>query len=179
AGVVAALLMHDAHLGRPPREHHIVHEIRERTVDSLRVGFGNRAVLLMSLAMLAGSAAWTPWWQEWQRYFTEGFGTGIAMIGWLFIGFSVAQLIGAELVNRVPWAWRSRAEWMIAGATLTGIASITVAFVSGPPWIPAALFMVANAALGGTGPVLSARYNAQIGGENRAPLRPFQSTLAT
>ncbi|HKF27959.1 MAG TPA: MFS transporter [Candidatus Binataceae bacterium] len=179
AGVVALLLMHDAHFGRPRHEHYIVHEIRERTVDSLRIGFGNRAVLLMSLATLAGSAAWTPWWQEWQRYFTEGFGTGIALIGWLFIGFSVAQLIGAELVNRVPWAWRRRAEWMIAGAIVTGIASITVAFVSGPPWIPAVLFMLANVSLGGTGPVLSAWYNEQIGGENRATLLSFQSTFAT
>ena len=179
AGVIAFFLMHDAHANRPPREHHIGREIRERMIDSMRIGFSNRAVMMMSLAMLVASAAWTPWWQQWPRYFTEGFGSQIEVMGWLFLVFSLSQLVGAELINRLQTAWRFCIAWLVGSAAVTGFAAMAVALLADKFWMAAALFMLANAALAASSPVLTSWYNEQIEGDNRATLLSFQSTFAT
>jgi MFS family permease len=179
AGLAALFLMHDAHEGRPPRRHNLAREIRERMVDSMRTGFANRSVTLMSLVVAVGSAAWAPWWQEWPRYFTESFGARIEVMGWLFAGFSLGQMVGAELVNRIQMAWQHRAAWLIAVSAAMSSATFAVALLSRSLWTGAALFIAANAALGAFGPVLTSWYNEQIEGENRATLLSFQSTFGT
>jgi MFS family permease len=179
AGAIAFWLMHDSNLGRVPRRHNIGREIRERTVDSVRVGFGHRTVLIMSLAALASAAAWSPWWTEWQHYFVSGWGGGVQVAGWLFVVWSVAQMVGAEAVTRMSVAWRKRALWM---AVACGTCSATVLAAGCAPdrlWLAAAMFVLAQLTWGAAAPVAMAWYNEQIEGENRAALLSFQSTFAT
>src|SRR5262249_13363929 len=107
AATVASFLLMDR---TPPREvsisgAQVLRDIRRKTVDSTRLGFANRGVRLVSTATLISSLVWTGWWLEWQQYFSQGFGVGISVVGWVFVGISLAQMAGAEIAARVSWAW--------------------------------------------------------------------------
>jgi MFS family permease len=179
AGAATLVLMHDANVGRTPRHHNIGREVRKRTIDSMRVGFADRAVLLMSSAALVSGAAWSPWWVEWQHYFTSGFGSGVQVAGWLFVAFSIAQMAGAEAVARMSTAWRKRSAWMSAVTALSSATALCAALAPRRFALVAVLFVIAHLTWGAAGPVAMAWYNEQIEGDNRATLLSFQSTFAT
>jgi MFS family permease len=71
-----------------------------RVLAGLHQGWRNRTVLLLSLANGIFFAAWAPYWLEWPQYFNDAWHTGIWIVGWYFALFTIARMIGAEIVGR-------------------------------------------------------------------------------
>ena len=72
-----------------------------RVIAGLRQGWRNRTVMLLSLANGIFFAAWAPYWLEWPQYFNDAWHTGIWIVGWFFALFTIARMLGAEIVGRV------------------------------------------------------------------------------
>ena len=105
-----------------------------RIAAGLRQGWNHRTVMLLSLANGIFFAAWAPYWLEWPQYFNDAWHTGIWIVGWFFCLFTIARMIGAELVVRTMLESRhdaARAVIMAAialtlGALLVAAASAAV-----------------------------------------------------
>jgi MFS family permease len=154
-------------------------EVRRRMIDGTRAGFSTRAVFLLSLGSLISAAAWFPYWQEWQPYFHERLGSGVEVIGWIFVVFSLAQIAGAEMASRMRWAREQRALYMTWNVAISSAVLIGGGLAAGRVGIAFAMFMVAQFCCGASGPVMQSWFNEEIEGDNRATLLSFGSTFAT
>ena len=177
---VASFLLMDR---TPPREvsisgAQILRDIRRKTTDSTQLGFANRGVRLISTATLISSVVWTGWWLEWQQYFNQGFGTGINVVGWVFVGISLAQMAGAEIAARVPWAWERRAGFVAAMSAIASASLVAAGLARGHIWLALEAILVAHLVSGAIGPMLLGWFNEMIEG-NRATLLSFQTSAMT
>jgi MFS family permease len=180
AGVASFALMDRT----PPRQvsisrARIIRDIRRKSIDSTRLGLAHRGVRLLSIAALVTTAVWSAWWLEWPQYFNQGFGAGIGAVGWVFAGISLAQMAGAEITARAPWAWERRAGFIAAMSMTASAALIVAGLAGGRVWLALAAILLAHLASGAIGPMLVSWYNELIAGENRATLLSFQTTLMT
>ena len=180
AGAGAFLLMDRT----PPRQvsisrGQILRDIHRKTIDSTRLGFANRGVRLLSIAALITTAVWSAWWLEWQHYFNQRFGVSIGAIGWIFAALSFAQMAGAEIAARVPWAWERRAGFVAAMSAIASAGLIAAGLAGGRLGLALGAIVIAHLVSGSVGPMLMGWYNELIEGENRATLLSFQTTLMT
>lgn len=180
AGAVGLMLMDGrAHAAAKFSTRSAAAEVRRRMVDGTRIGFSTRAVRLMAFASLISAAAWAPYWQEWQPYFRAQLGSGVEVIGWIFVCFSLAQIAGAQIVNWMPWAWERRAEYLTVASAISSAALIAAGLAAHSPALAFAMFMLAQFTAAAAGPVYQSWFNEQIDGDNRATLLSFGSTFAT
>ncbi|MGO9455269.1 MAG: MFS transporter [Candidatus Binataceae bacterium] len=122
AGLVALTLM-DAGK-RSHRAIAIGAELHRRTIESTRAGFNDRGVLMLSAAVMIFSMAWAPWRWEWQRSLSAGM--RVEVVGWLWVAFSLAHMLGAETVVWSKVAWRARSRW-ITGCVMVESAAFLLA----------------------------------------------------
>ncbi|HKN01763.1 MAG TPA: MFS transporter [Candidatus Binataceae bacterium] len=175
AGLVAFTLMDAGKRSR--RAPSIGAELRRRTIESTRAGFNDRGVLMLSSAVMIFSMAWAPWRWEWQRSLSAGM--GVEIVGWLWVAFSLAHMLGAETVVWSKVAWRARARWITGCVMVESAAFLLSGFFPMRIALVCALFVIANVASGAIEPVHLTWFNEMIEGENRATLLSFQSTFGT
>jgi MFS family permease len=154
-------------------------EVRRRMFDGTRSGFSTHAVFLMALAGMFSAAAWFPFWQEWPPYFHARLGSGVEVMGWIFVLFSIAQIAGAEMVSRMRWAREERAIYMTWNVAVSSAVLLVGGLAAGRVGVAFAMFMVAQFCAGASTPVIESWFNEEIEGDNRATLLSFGSTFAT
>jgi MFS family permease len=153
--------------------------IARRVGDGLREGFRRRSVLMLSLANGIFFAAWAPYWLQWPQFFTDSFGAGVWVVGWIFALFSIAKMAGAETVIRVGGDEDRRANRIVA---LIGVCAVLL-FAGGSagqrPLLVMGLLFMMNCCIGAAMPMAQSWLNEQIGADERATLLSFNSTFAT
>ncbi|HYL60609.1 MAG TPA: MFS transporter, partial [Candidatus Acidoferrales bacterium] len=180
AGAVGLMLMDGrAHSAAKFSMNTAVAEVGHRIVNGTRIGFSTRAVRLLAIASMIGTAAWAPYWQEWQPYFLAQLGSGVEVIGWIFVCFSLAQIAGAQIVNWMPWAWERRADYLTVTTAITSALLLVGGLAAGRPGLAFAIFVIAQFTAAASGPVYQSWFNEQIEGDHRATLLSFGSTFAT
>ncbi len=150
-----------------------------RISDALRLGFTRREVLLLSIANAIQIGAWAPYWLEWPRYFTDSYGVGIWIVGWLYCLLTIARMLGAEAVVRLPAdhnARIARLNWAVAGG---GVLLIVAGTAGARPTLVLGVLFLTNLCTGAVQPIVSSWFNEQIDSANRATLISFESTLGT
>ena len=157
----------------------VVAEVGHRIVDGTRIGFSTRTVRLLAIASMIGTAAWAPYWSEWQPYFHARLGSGIEVIGWIFVCFSLAQILGAQVVNWMPWVWERRADYLTVTSAIGAVVLLGGGLAAGRPGLAFAIFLIAQFTGAASGPVYQSWFNEQIEGSHRATLLSFGSTFAT
>src|SRR5579862_5708405 len=178
--IVALVLM--GHSTGPPRNRTLVHiaqEVRQRSIESTRLGFANRTVRLLSMAGLLSALLWYGWGQEWQQYFRHGLHAGIGSVGWISVALIVAQIAGLEIAARLPGAWKHRAVSIAVATAASKTAVIVAGLASDHMMVAVAAVMVATFLEGTVGPMGFAWFNEAIAGENRATLLSFGTTMST
>jgi MFS family permease len=156
-----------------------------RVIAGLRQGWGNRTVMLLSLANGIFFAAWAPYWLEWPQYFNDAYHVGIWIVGWFFCLFTIARMLGAEIVVRTMTEPRdardqsARALQLAALAIILGSLLIGAGFASHHRrFVIVALFGL-NVCFGAVMPLMQTWFNEQIGAGERATLLSFESTFST
>ena len=186
AGVGAAYLLREDHRDEPRRGdavrmklNGLFTHVAARVVAGLRQGFRNCTVLMLSSASALTFAAWAPYWLEWPQLFNDRYGVGIWIVGWLYCLFTVARMIGAEVVARVAMEMADRGARL---AALVGAASLLL-FAGGAmahwPTIALASLFVMNLSAGAMQPLSQSWFNEHIKSEDRATLLSFSSTFST
>jgi MFS family permease len=178
AGLVALGLMGRG-TGRRNSPIRIVEEIRRRSIDSTVLGFAHRGVRLLSIAGLISASLWYGWGQEWQHYFNDGIHGGVGKVGWVSAAMILAQVAGLEVAARMPGAWDKRAWFIAAMSAVSSSAVIAAGIAGGRIWFALGAVMTALFAQGVLGPMAFAWFNEMIGGENRATLLSFGTTMST
>ena len=178
AGLAAFVLMTHSK-GQSKSLSYIGEDIRRRTIDSTRLGFAHRGVRLLSLAGFISASMWFAWGQEWQQYFKLGFNAGIGIVGWVSVAMILTQVAALEVAARLPGAWKARPRFVAAMAATSSAAVIVAGLARGRIWLALAAVLVAMFAEAVAGPMAFAWYNEMIGGENRATLLSFGTTMGT
>ncbi len=153
--------------------------VAARVVTGLRQGFRSRTVLMLSSASALMFAAWAPYWLEWPQLFNDRYGVGIWIVGWFYCLFTVARMIGAEVVARMTIEAADRGAWlaaMVAGASLLLFVGGAMAY---RPTLALASLFVMNLSAGAMQPLSQSWFNEQIEAEDRATLLSFSSTFST
>jgi MFS family permease len=153
-----------------------------RISAGLRQGWNHRTVMLLSLANGIFFAAWAPYWLEWPQYFNDAYHTGIWIVGWFFCLFTIARMIGAEIVVRTLIESRHDAVRPALMTTIAIVLSVML-FAAGlgsrhPRFVIGALFGL-NVCFGAVMPLMQSWFNEQIGAGERATLLSFNSTFST
>jgi MFS family permease len=180
SALIAANLMHEPKLrGTRVAMSAIPAQVAQRVAGGLRHGLASRAVLLLSLANAVFFAAWAPYWLQWPQFFNESFHRGMWVVGWVFSLFTVARMLGAEVIMHLhanEAARATRVSWLtvVVGAML---------FVAGTaghrPIFVLVVLTTMNVCSGLMQPLTQSWFNEQIGSGERATLLSFNSTFAT
>ncbi len=179
SGVFGARLMRDEAPRAPLELGAIPKHISERISGGMRQGVSNRVVMILSMAGAITVGAWAPYWLEWPIMFNERFAVGIWIIGWIYCGLTLARMIGAELMIRMPgdeYARAGRITGLIIGS---GIALLLAGVFGGKPLLALALLFVLNVFTGGSQPLVQSWFNEHIESSQRATLLSFSSTFQT
>lgn len=180
SGVVGGLMMReDVRSADDIEPGRMLLRVAGRVRDGMRLGFTRRAVLMLSLATAAQVGAWAPYWLEWPAYFTDSYGVGVWIVGWIYCALSLARLIGAEVVIRY-WP---RALARPASLTALVVGASAMLFGAGLSGARAALVLgllfIMNVCTGAMEPLMQSWFNEQIESAERATLISFESTFAT
>jgi MFS family permease len=186
AGVAAVYLMREDHREEADRAGALriklgglLGHVARRVVTGLRQGFHSRTVLMLSSASALMFAAWAPYWLEWPQLFNDRYGVGIWIVGWFYCLFTVARMLGAEMVARMGIEAADRGAWlaaMIVGASLLLFAGGAMAH---RPTIALVSLFVMNLSAGAMEPLSHSWFNEHIEAEDRATLLSFSSTFST
>ena len=153
--------------------------IVRRVVEGISGGFGNRTVLMLSIAGAIQFAAWAPYWLEWPILFNQSYGVGVWIIGWLYCGLSIARMIGAEVISRLPSDEASRPGRLAVLMALAGITLAGAGMLQARPSAAFTFLFVMNICTGAVTPLLQSWFNEQIESSQRATMLSFQSTFGT
>ncbi|HEY2663337.1 MAG TPA: MFS transporter [Candidatus Binataceae bacterium] len=180
SGVIGGLLMR-ADLGQRAqvRLRQSVGRLLGRMGAAVRYGFRSREVMLLSLANGIQFGALAPYWLEWPRYFSDGYGVGIWVVGWLWCLLSASRMIGAEAIVRVRSdnANRgSRLGVLIAGQ---GLLLFSAGTAGSQSTVVLLILFVMNLLTGAMQPLQQGWFNEHIQADDRATLLSFQSTFCT
>lgn len=180
SAIIGAILMRDP--ARPSARVDfaaLAGRVASRIGDGLREGFRRRNVLMLSLANGIFFAAWAPYWLQWPQFFTDSFGVGVWVIGWIFALFSVAKMAGAETVIRAGGDEDRRANRIIALIGACAVLLFAGGSVGQRPLIVMGLLFLMNCCVGALFPMAQSWLNEQIGPDERATLLSFNSTFST
>jgi MFS family permease len=154
-------------------------QIARRVAAGMREGFGRRTVLLLSLANAFSFAAWSSYWMQWPQLVNDEYGVGIWVVGWVFCGLTVGQLIGAEIVARVrpdEAARGGRLAMLVAGsAAMLAVAGL----LARQPNLVVVLLFGMRICTGAMQPLAASWLNEQIEADHRTTLLSFANTFAT
>jgi len=98
AMLIARLMRENVNPHASAELRHLPRLIIDRIGAGIRRGFTMRTLLLLSLAQAVYFAAWAPYWLEWPQFFNQSFGVGVWLVGWLYALFTIARMLGAELM---------------------------------------------------------------------------------
>ncbi len=144
---------------------------------SVRYGFANRTVLLLSAASAVGMAAWSPYWLEWPILLTGDYGQAVWLVGWVFALLTFARVAGSEIVMRLPQsrdARPARVCMLVAGAA---IMFFVAGVVGAHPLVTFAVLFVMNVLSGAMQPLTMSWLNEHIDSPRRATLISFNSSF--
>jgi MFS family permease len=153
--------------------------VYERMIGGLKIGFSDRAVLLMAVANAIQLGAWSQFFVEWQHYFTTHLSSGIWIVGWLFALFSIGSMMGSEISARFATPRALRPYFLASSVALQAIILLCAGTGIGHPMAVLAMFVLRHVIDGFAVPVYQAWFNEQIEVDYRATLLSFQSTFAT
>jgi MFS family permease len=182
SGLVGSLLM----TGERPRETAMRFRglgamLSARVAQGLRQGFGRRTILLLSAAGAIQIAAWAPFWMEWPLLFSDRYGVGVWIIGYLWSMFAIARMIGAEAIARfgLRSADSGRALALTMLTSMAGLMLFLAGSAAGRPNLALGILFAMNLCTGAMGPLAQSWFNEQIESKERATLLSFNSTLGT
>jgi MFS family permease len=180
SAVVAVLLMKEQGARGPaPRPAQVPLLVARRVMLGMRQGFGSRTVLFLSLANAFSFAAWSSYWMQWPQLIVDNYRVGIWIVGWVFCGLTIGQLLGAEIVARVrsnEALRRQRLAMLVVGSA----AMLACAGLSARrPNVVVALLFGMRVFTGAMQPLVSSWLNEQIEAGERATLLSFANTFAT
>lgn len=150
-----------------------------RVVTGLRYGFRSRTVLMLSTASALMFAAWAPYWLEWPQVFNDRYGVGIWIVGWLYCLFTVARMIGAEMVARMAIEAAERGARLAAMVVGTSLLLFVSGAMAHRPTIALVSLFVMNISAGAMQPLSQSWFNEHIEAGDRATLLSFISTFST
>jgi MFS family permease len=179
ATLIAPLMSESAHRRRTVELARIPALIRMRIGDGFRQGFANRTLLLLCLANAVFFAAWAPYWLQWPQFFNARYGAGIWVVGWIFALFTLARMVGAELMIRTQGRSDRRAHRMIVLAAALALLMYAGGSAGHHTTWALAIFCTFNAFMGALLPFTQSWINDEITGEHRATLLSFRSTCET
>lgn len=154
-------------------------QVARRVAAGMREGFGRRTVLYLGLANAFSFAAWSSYWMQWPQLVNDEYRVGIWVVGWVFCGLTMGQLIGAEIVARV------RPDEAARGARLAMLVVGSAAMLAGAglcarrPNLVVALLFGMRICTGAMQPLVSSWLNEQIEADHRTTLLSFANTFAT
>jgi MFS family permease len=154
--------------------------IVDRISAGIRCGFTMRTLLLLSLAQAVYFASWAPYWLEWPQYFNNHFGVGIWLVGWLYALFTLARMLGAEvMIWTIARDRHGRANRLV----FLSIGLAALLYASGATGNHSALVLVLlsalNVGMGAVLPLAQSWINEEIEANQRATLLSFRSTFET
>ena len=178
--VFVARLMHE----RPqrhaaPKLAEIPALIGKRVIAGLRLGFGLRTLLLLSLANGIFFAAWAPYWLEWPQFFNESYGVGVWVVGWVYAVFTIARMIGAELMIQTAGSREGRPNRLVVMTVALAVLMYAGGCTGHHNTLALIIFATLNACMGAVLPFVQSWVNEEIEADQRATLLSFRSTLET
>jgi MFS family permease len=186
AGVAAVYLMREDHRDEAHRDGALriklgglFGHVARRVVTGLSQGFRSRTVLMLSSASALMFAAWAPYWLEWPQLFSDRYGVGIWIVGWLYCLFTVARMLGAEMVARMGIEAADRGAWLAAMIVLASLLLFAGGAMAHRPTIALVSLFVMNLSTGAMEPLSHSWFNEHIEAEDRATLLSFSSTFST
>jgi MFS family permease len=178
--VVISRLMHDSpHRQVAIRLAQMPALIGKRIVAGLRRGFRMRTVLLLSLANAIYFAAWAPYWLEWPLFFNQHYGAGVWVVGWLYALFTLARMLGSEIMIRTTGSREGRANRLCLLAVALACLMYAGGSMGRQTTLTLVVFCFLNACMGALLPFTQSWINEEIGADERATLLSFRSTFET
>jgi MFS family permease len=178
--IFVARLMHE----RP--RHQVAPHLREmpaligkRVVEGLRRGFAMRTLMLLTLANGIFFAAWAPYWLEWPQFFNETYGVGVWVVGWIYALFTIARMIGAELMIQTAGGKEGRANRLFLLALALAVLMYAGGCVGNRTTLAIVVFAALNGCMGAVLPFTQSWVNEEIAADQRATLLSFRSTFET
>ena len=177
--VMARLMRDGSHRQLKVRLGEIPRMIGQRVRAGIRAGLRIRTLLLLSLANAIYFAAWAPYWLEWPQFFNARYGVGVWVVGWLYALFTLARMLGAEVMIRTASSRVSRADRLCILAVALAVLMFAGGSTGGRTNLALVLFCALNAAMGALLPFAQSWINEEISADQRATLLSFNSTFAT
>lgn len=153
--------------------------IAQRVRAGIRAGLGLRTLLLLSLANAIYFAAWAPYWLEWPQFFNARYGVGVWVVGWLYALFTIARMLGAEVMIRTAGGRMSRADRLCIMAVALAVLMFAGGSTGGRVNLALVIFSALNMAMGALLPFAQSWINEEISANQRATLLSFRSTFET
>jgi len=168
---------------RQPMRHRDLVAVRAaltmRIGSGLRQGLGVRSVRLLSLAEAIILGAYASYWLEWPLLFKDNYGVGVWVVGWIFCAFSLANMLGAEIVARTTPCPRDRARALSGLVIGAGMLFIGAGVLAQRPNHALVMLFLMNVCLGAQRPLALSWFNEQLAPDDRATMLSFRGTLAT
>lgn len=153
--------------------------VSRRVSDGIRQGVASRALLLLSVANAIFFAAWAPYWLQWPQYVNDSFHSQIWVVGWVFSVFTVARMLGAEAIARLPMDEGARATRLVTLIIGSAAMLFGAGAAGGRVYLVLMVLTAMNVCNGAMQPLMQGWLNEQIRGDERATLLSFNSTFAT
>ena len=151
--------------------------IGTRIAAGLRQGVSVRSVRLLSLAEAVILGLWAPYWLEWPLLFTDGFGAGVWVVGWIFCVLVVGRMLGAEGAARMRGVAAERPRLLSALLVASGLLLAGAGFAAAEPTIALGLLFLMNVCQGAREPLALGWFNEQVGSGDRATMLSFRNTM--
>ncbi len=147
--------------------------------DGLQQGFAMRSVFLLSLANGIFFAAWAPYWLEWPQFFNQSYGVGVWVVGWIFALFTLARMVGAEVMIRTEGPRDHRTTRLLALALALALLMYLGGYTEHHSSVALIVFSLFNVCMGALLPFAQSWVNEEIKADQRATLLSFRSTFET
>jgi MFS family permease len=179
SGAIGALLMRAEPARVQVRVLQSAGRLLERMEAAVRYGFSSRGVILLSLASGIQFGAFAPYWLEWPRYFSDGYGIGIWVVGWIWCLLSASRMMGAEVIVRVPSDNANRGSRLGVLIAAQGLLLLSAGTAGSRSVAVLMILFVMNLFTGAMQPLQQGWFNEHIPADDRATLLSFQSTFCT
>jgi predicted MFS family arabinose efflux permease len=147
------------------------------TLDGLAAVGGSRVLLLIGVLTMAGAFAGVPLFMTWQPRLEALTGLRPWLFGWVLAAINVAGLLGSAIVPRLLRSVPREVVLAVAAAWRAVFLAVSATATSVKPMV--ASFVLEEAGLGVSDPVIVAWTNEHIPAEKRATVLSIRSTFFT
>jgi predicted MFS family arabinose efflux permease len=173
--LAGALLMHEPARAVSPTA--VRPSVGRTTLEGLAAVAGSRVLLLIGVLTMAGAFAGVPLFMTWQPRLEALTGQKPWLFGWVLAAINVAGLLGSAIVPRLLRSVRREVVLAVAATWRAFFLAVSATATSVKPMV--ASFVLEEAGLGLSDPVLVAWTNEHIPAEKRATVLSIRSTFFT